>query len=758
MINYLGNQRKSLEEDGCSPVRTQIKFLYSFVSITIIILSFFLGTTGEATGISSKADPLIVAGETEKYDLSRHLLIYEEKESDLTIESNLTIEDILTMGDIYNTGDNHNTGDIRNTEDTLPGSTELQFYRNEVQTPAFGYTDTVIWSYFEISNTAERENWYLEVANPILNKLELYQFSGDGKMLNHTILGNYYPFSAREVKSRNFIFPLELKPEQDYFFYLRIQSQSAMIIPITLWSPQAHDRMSKNEKLFYGIYYGIILAIIAYYLFISFNPLSLTYLAFTLHIISFLFFQMSWDGVAFEYLWHSFPWWSRQSLTFSMANASLWIIVFSMRFFRLKESAPTLNKIMTGLLVYYAVTVPLTLFIPYSLAIKLTNNTLPLSGIMLIICGFVCLKRGYKAARYHVMGQTIFIISAMNAALLNIGVMPENITRMYGVKAGIIISILFYAMALGERVKIINQEKDQARQEALETQKHLAEYNKEWGHELAREVTERTRELDQQTQNLVSANEKLQKIDKHKTETLYMVTHDLRTPMTAIVGFSQLISKKYQSVLMPILQNDPDKKVNRATKQIKQNINIISEEGRRLTELINDYLDLSKLEEGKAALHHEILKVEDIINESLNSLVSQFKEKKLEAIKELQDELPAISADKEKLIQVMTILISNALNSANPGGSITCRAVKDNQEIIVSVIDTGKGLSAPEQECVFEKFSQAGKEISHKGTGLSLPICKQIIELHGGRIWVESGPGMGCSFSFSLPAKTGRLC
>ncbi len=735
MISNLGNQQKLLGRDGNNQACSHKDNLFTITSVTIFISCFLLALLvpiNQTKVFSSTADSLIVAGETDKYDLSKYLLIYEEKVSKLNREDILTIED------------------IRNS------SKELKFYRNEVQTPAFGFTDSVIWSYLEISNMAEQERWYLEVASPLLNVLELYHFSGDGKMLSHIILGNHYPFHDREIKSRNFIFPLELKQGQDYFFYLRVQTEGAMIIPITLWSPQAHDRMSKNEKLFYGIYYGIILAIIAFYLFISFNSLNITYLTYALYLISFLFFQMSWDGIAFEFLWHSFPWWNMQSLPHFAGITIFWLSMFSISIFKLKESAPILNKVLKSILYFYAITTLLTLFLPYSVAIKLIIYTVPLTGTMLIICGFTGLKRGLKSARYYVIGQSIFIISMINATMIYIGIMPENITRMYGVKSGIIISFLFFAMALGERVKQINQEKDRALQKALETQKHLVEYNKEWGNELAREVAERTREMDEQTQNLVLANQKLQEIDKHKTETLYMVAHDLRTPMTAIVGFSILISKKYQTVLMPIIEKVPDKKVQQAAEQIKRNIDIISEEGQRLTEIINDYLDLSKLEEGKTALNRELLKIEDIINKSLNSLLSLFKKKKLQAILDLQEELPAIIADKEKLMQVMTILISNALKSTS-GGSITCRAVKDNQQILVSVIDTGSGISAAEQEDVFEKFSQAGKEISHKGTGLSLPICKHIVELHGGRIWVESEQGRGTSFSFSLPT-TGRLC
>lgn len=291
----------------------------------------------------------------------------------------------------------------------------------------------------------------------------------------------------------------------------------------------------------------------------------------------------------------------------------------------------------------------------------------------------------------------------------------------------------------------------------VEMETSIQDYNKN----LEKKVEERTSELRIKNEELTKAlntiqevQEQLIKLDAHKTETLYMVTHDLRTPMTSIVGFSDLMANKFESTLLPVILKTDDKKYIRVAEQILDNLIIIRKEGMRLTDLINNFLDLSKLEEGKITLDPEQIIIADIVKEAVDSLRSLIEHKRLKTIISIETELMSINADRGKLTQVMVNLLSNSIKFTEEG-SITCRVIQDkeNNQVIVSITDTGGGISIDEQESIFEKFTQAGEQdgSKQKGTGLGLPICKQIIELHGGQIWVESEPGQGSTFSFSLP-------
>ncbi|MGE5660203.1 MAG: ATP-binding protein [Actinomycetota bacterium] len=240
-------------------------------------------------------------------------------------------------------------------------------------------------------------------------------------------------------------------------------------------------------------------------------------------------------------------------------------------------------------------------------------------------------------------------------------------------------------------------------------------------------------------------------VDQMKTDFISTVSHELRTPLTSVLGFAKLIYKKLNETVFPALEKD-DKKTQRSVKQIGENLEIILTEGKRLTDLINDLLDIAKMEAGKIDWKMQPLTVNELIDRGMAATSALFEQKGLKAIKEIEEGIPELIGDRDRLIQVVINLISNSVKFTDQG-SITCRANKIDQEVRVSIIDTGIGISEADQPKVFEKFKQVGDTLTDKpkGTGLGLPICKQIIEHHGGKIWVESELGKGSIFSFTLP-------
>jgi len=260
-------------------------------------------------------------------------------------------------------------------------------------------------------------------------------------------------------------------------------------------------------------------------------------------------------------------------------------------------------------------------------------------------------------------------------------------------------------------------------------------------------------DVDHLVEELVEANRKLEELDKMKSDFLSTVSHELRTPLTSVLGFANIIKKRFEEVVVLHINSD-DKKVERAIKQIKDNINIIISEGERLTALINDVLDIAKMEAGKVDWKTETFQVADFIDRAARATSALFAQKDLALIIDVEEGLPDVTGDKDKLIQAMINLISNAVKFTEHG-SVTCRARLTGGEITVSVIDTGVGIAKENQEKVFEKFKQVGDTLTDKpkGTGLGLPICKQIVEHHGGKIWVESELGQGSNFTFTLPVR-----
>jgi len=240
-------------------------------------------------------------------------------------------------------------------------------------------------------------------------------------------------------------------------------------------------------------------------------------------------------------------------------------------------------------------------------------------------------------------------------------------------------------------------------------------------------------------------------IDRMKTDFISTVSHELRTPLTSVLGFAKLIQKKLDDVIFPHVRTE-DKKVRRAVKQVGGNVEIIVSEGLRLTTLINDVLDIAKMEAGKIEWHLEPLSANTVVERAIAATSALFESKPIELVVKVEEHLPEIRGDRDKLIQVLLNLISNAVKFTETG-SVTLRVTVADAQIQFAVGDTGCGIDEADIPQVFEKFKQVGNTLTNKpqGTGLGLPICKEIVEHHGGRIWAESRVGAGSTFFFTLP-------
>ncbi|MDA8272791.1 MAG: ATP-binding protein [Deltaproteobacteria bacterium] len=244
---------------------------------------------------------------------------------------------------------------------------------------------------------------------------------------------------------------------------------------------------------------------------------------------------------------------------------------------------------------------------------------------------------------------------------------------------------------------------------------------------------------------------KEKEVDMMKTDFISTVSHELRTPLTSILGFANIISKKFKDVIYPLLVLE-DKKTKKTADQIESNLDIIISEGQRLTSLINDVLDIAKMEAGKIEWKDERFTARYVVEHAVSATSSIFSEKGLGIITDIEDDLPEIFADKDRFIQVVINLLSNAVKFTDKG-DITIRAKSSGDFVLISVSDNGMGISKENLTKIFEKFKQVGDTLTDKpkGTGLGLPICKQIVEHYGGKIWAESKEGEGSTFYFTAP-------
>lgn len=254
----------------------------------------------------------------------------------------------------------------------------------------------------------------------------------------------------------------------------------------------------------------------------------------------------------------------------------------------------------------------------------------------------------------------------------------------------------------------------------------------------SRQLEQKSRELEAATNELRAANQQLQELDRLKDDFISTVTHELRTPLTSIRAFSEILS------------DNPHLELNQRGKFL----GIITRESERLTRLINQVLDLAKIESGAADWHPGEIDMREIMEDAIAALSQIYKERNIALDLDCPEDIPWIIADRDRITQVVLNLLSNAANFCDkPDSRVSIALIRKAAELRVEITDNGIGISPADQSVIFEKFRQVSDNPSGKpkGSGLGLTISREIIQHFGGRLWVESTLGQGSKFSFTLP-------
>ena len=248
-----------------------------------------------------------------------------------------------------------------------------------------------------------------------------------------------------------------------------------------------------------------------------------------------------------------------------------------------------------------------------------------------------------------------------------------------------------------------------------------------------RDQREKNQRLREKTALLESNRRKLLELDHLKSDFVSMVSHELRTPLTSIIGFARTLQT------LPL-----------GAAQHKKYLGIIEAEGKRLAEMVEEYLDVSKIEAGTLSLRLTTIDIQRLIQEVAEPLHLS-SHVRIET--RIDPTVPTLIGDQDRLKRVLLNLLANAVRYTAEGTAVEVSASSEDHGICFRVKDHGPGLTLHAQECVFDRFYRGTDAITERtrGSGLGLPIAKAVVEKHGGRIWVESEPGQGATFLFWLP-------
>ena len=414
-------------------------------------------------------DAIVLGAGMDSYLLGKHLQYLEDK------TGKLTLSEILDNG------------------------AKLPFVPSVVDAPNFGFTESVYWLRFDLENHHPSVRiWLLESQYALVDELEAHLVYAKDRIKSFKS-GYRVPFAQREVKHRNVIFNVPLDPGQKVRVYLRVKSESSMQLPLVLWSRQGLLAKDHEEQYILGLYYGILIAMFCYNLLFFISIRDIRYFYYLYYLVGWILFQMSLNGLAFEYLWPNSPWWARTATPFFLGFCGYGIFQFSRVFLQLKQNVPKLDLVCRICVGTWGVVMVSSLF-DYANVIKIAALNGLLTSIVICAVGLLSLKYRIRQARYFVVAWIVLLLSATLYVLMTFGLLPTVFITEYGLQIGSAVEVTLLSFALAHRMRILKEENERIQHDATEM--------------LEQRVQQRTLELDQALQSLSAASEKLKDISR----------------------------------------------------------------------------------------------------------------------------------------------------------------------------------------------------------------------------------------------------
>ena len=373
-----------------------------------------------------------------------------------------------------------------------------RFIPNQQATPNFGFTRSTYWFRFRLHNRSALEHrWLLEIQYPVLDEIDVYQIAPDGAVsMQHS--GDLFPFSQRAVKQRSFLFNVPLTQGDEREFLIRIKTESSMQVPLALWSTQAFLEKNHDEQYILGVYYGALLAMLLYNLLIFASIRDINYLYYSIYITGYILFQLSLNGLAFEYLWPELPWWASRTVPFFVASGMASIVQFTRSFLQLKTNMPRLDDVFKFFLVFFLLVAVGSLFLNYQWMLKIGTIATLIVSLCIFFAGFMCWRMRFKPATFFMLAWTALLLGMAAYIFKTYGLLPKIFLTEYGIQIGSFLEVFLLSFALAYRFRLLKDENEHIQHEAAETLEHRVE--------------ERTEELNLALDELSKANERLKEL------------------------------------------------------------------------------------------------------------------------------------------------------------------------------------------------------------------------------------------------------
>ena len=640
----------------------------------------------------------------------------------------------------------------------------------------FNLSKSVFWFRITVDEVSANHALFLKLQNGTLNTATLFTVSGG--RVDSQASGNLLPVAKKLYQSQYPVFKLLLKKDSQSVFYLKIQSTSVLDLPISInTSIKVFEELS-IDQLYFGVYFGIILVMVFYNIFIYFTVRDKNYLYYVLYIISIFFLQSCLKGYSYRYLWSGNTWLTTQMPNIAIALSGIVSIFFVFNFLNLKSYSVRIYKLLWALIFLYVACVFVNFADHLILAQKLLQGIASIVAITIMTAGIIVYRKGYKPALFFNISWFFFLSSVIVYIMKDAGVLPYNNFTSNSILIGSGIEVSLLSFALADKINTYRKEREESQMQAQQALQENVRIVREQNVILDQKVAERTVALELANKDLNKALVDLkeaesQLVDSEKMASLGQLTagiaHEINNPINFVTSNVKPLSRDVKILLkaisslesLAVEDSNIEAKIKKIellkadwdfdylTMEIDQLLSGITDGATRTAEIVKGLRIFSRLDEDdlkKANLNEGLDATLIIINNLLNNSIKVVKK---------YCNLPLVECYPGKLNQVFLNILTNAIyaikkkHGENNGGEIILSTAVENGFVFVSITDNGTGMDENTKRRLFEPFFTT-KDVG-EGTGLGLSIAYNTINKHGGQIIVNSELGKGTEFIIKLP-------
>ena len=589
-------------------------------------------------------------------------------------------------------------------DDLLNGDQTWQVQGSEVFQQ--GYTDSAWWMRFSVGEY-DWSNHLISLDSILVEEADVWFLDGT-EVLQHHAVGTSRPFANRPIQYHYFVIPFSFAQNKNTAIYVRLQGRATLNTSLSIFPEDTYWAQEAGWTFFFAVHIGGLLVIGIYNFLLFLSTRDSTFFFYCLYIIATTAAALFSDGWVHQLLLKNGYAESPRIVTALYECVYLTTLIFAYYFLNIKSFSRRLAQsfiAVIGLVVcYLAATVTL---LPLSIAMMLVSISVLIVYGLCITAGIIGYFKGNRTtAKYYLISWTPLILGILMLTASRVGIFSEPKIGVVGIQLGILLEMVLLSFALANR---INREK-------------------------ALRLQERQASIEAQAES------------KAKSQFLASMSHEIRTPMNGIIGMTHFLE---------------DTSLN---SQQKQYIDIIKSSGQALMRVINDVLDFSKISAGKMTLEIIDFDIEETLYDTTAMFFAQAESKNITLKTEIAENTSTlVKGDPTRLQQVLINLLGNALKFTD-GGTVTVKVWSEKFEhhdeftncqhflLRFSIADTGIGIASELQATLFDAFNQGDQTTARRfgGTGLGLSICKNLVELMGGELTVESEAGKGSDFQFSI--------